>query len=59
MLRIIDLKTIEALADADAYARLRLGIDLYPWQQNVLRAATARGARIALRNSNESNKKSK
>ncbi len=55
---MMDLKTIEALADADVYARLRLGIDLYPWQQNVLRAATARGARIAVRTCNESGKTS-
>jgi hypothetical protein len=55
---MLDLAVLEQMANADAYARLRLGIGLYGWQERVLRAMTRRGARVAVRTCNESGKTS-
>jgi hypothetical protein len=54
----MDLETLKLLAQPDGYARVRLGVELYPWQTSVLRAMSPRGARVAVRTCNESGKTS-
>lgn len=54
----MDLETLKLLAEPDGYARVRLGIGLYPWQTAVLRALSPRGSRVAVRTCNESGKTS-
>lgn len=49
---------IEDMATADGYAAARLGMDLYPWQLNVLCSVSRRGSRVAVRTCNESGKTS-
>lgn len=55
---MMDIETLQLLANADGYARARLGINLYPWQSRILRAMSRRGARVAVRTCNESGKTS-
>ena len=54
----MDLETLKLLAEPDGYARVRLGISLYPWQTEVLRALSPRGSRVAVRTCNEAGKTS-
>ncbi len=52
------LDDIAAMAEPEVYARVRLGMDLYPWQERVLSAMEPRGARVAMRTCNEAGKTS-
>lgn len=54
----MDLETLKLMAQADGYARMRLGIDLYPWQASILSDMSPRGSRVAVRTCNESGKTS-
>lgn len=56
--RGVDFQQFAALAEPDVYARVRLGLDLYPWQERVIRAMDRRGARVAMRTCNEAGKTS-
>jgi len=54
----MDYESLKALAEPDCYARLRLGFELYPWQEKILRAMSPRGSRVAVRTCNEAGKTS-
>jgi hypothetical protein len=55
---MVGLEDLSKLKDPAIYARARLAMDLYPWQERVLRAIEPRGARVALRTCNEAGKTS-
>ena len=44
----MDIEDIKLMKDPDCYARMRLGIGLYPWQEKILRAMSPRGSRVAV-----------
>ncbi len=54
----MDYESLKALAEPDCYARVRLGFELYPWQEKILRAMSPRGSRVAVRTCNEAGKTS-
>ena len=54
----VNFQQFAALAKPDVYARVRLGLELYPWQERVIRAMDRRGARVAMRTCNEAGKTS-
>jgi peptidyl-tRNA hydrolase len=43
----MDIEDIKLMKDPDCYARMRLGIGLYPWQEKILRAWVLRDPRVA------------
>lgn len=54
----VTAEQLAALADPVVYARVRLGLDLYPWQEDALRAMAGNGSRVAVRTCNEAGKTS-